>query len=292
MTCANCGHGNVEGARFCSQCGSRLDRPAEAAPYRPLEIRQAERPQGSIPTRDLGGLISETFNVFGRNFWQFVSIALLGQVPALVAIFAPELLAAVLSLIGFFTGVLAGLALIHAVTQQYIGSRQIDVGECFGQALNRFIMVLAAFMLYALALLGSSILIIVLVGVPLLFYMLVVWFFHQQAIMVEHRGPIEALGRSRELVRGSWWRVFGIGIVFSFLLVALFIPGLIASAILEFFNEPLGTLVFTLSSVVVFPLFSISSTLVYIDLRVRKEGYSLETMAAEVSPAPSGFSIL
>ena len=292
MTCANCGHVNVEDARFCSQCGSRLDGPSAAALYRPLDIRQAERPPGSIPPRDLVGLVSETFSVYGRNFWKFVLIAFLGQAAALVAIITPELLAAALTLISALTALLAGLALIHAVMQQYIGSRRIDVGECFGRASNRFIIVLAALIIFVLVLIGSAILIIILVGIPILFYMLVVWFFHQQAIMVEHRGPIEALGRSRELVRGTWWRVFGIGTVFVFLFLALSLPGLIGGLVLAIFNDALGSLVVTLTNMLVFPLLHISATLVYIDLRVRKEGYSLETMAAEVSPAPSGFSIL
>ena len=26
--CSNCGHGNAEGAKFCSECGARLDAPA------------------------------------------------------------------------------------------------------------------------------------------------------------------------------------------------------------------------------------------------------------------------
>jgi hypothetical protein len=268
-----------------------LDSRAEAGPYRPLDIRHADRPQGSIPTRDLGSLIGETFGVYGRSFWPFVSIAFLGQVPAVVAILTPELLSAALSLIGTFTSLLAGLALIHAVMQQYTGSRQVDVGECFSRALNRFIIALAAIIIFILVLIGSTILMIILVGIPILFYMLVIWFFHQQAIIVEHRGPIEALGRSRELVKGTWWRVFGIGTVFVLLLLALSLPGVIVGLVFGIFNDALGSLVITLTNLLVLPLLSVSATVVYIDLRVRKEGYDLETMAAELGPVPSGFSI-
>jgi hypothetical protein len=89
-------------------------------------------------------------------------------------------------------------------------------------------------------------------------------------------------------VKGTWWRVFGIGIVFLVLIGALYLPGGVAGLILGVFSDTLGSLVFTLTNVLVFPLFSISATLVYIDLRVRKEGYSLEIMAAELGPTPSG----
>lgn len=291
MTCATCGQRNVEDARFCSQCGSRLDSRAEAGSYRPLDIRQAERPPGSLPSRDLGGLVSETFAIYGRNFWQFVLIAFIAEIPGLAAAVMPWFLSWMLSLLGIILAFVAGPAMIHAVVQQYIGDRQIDVRECYSRALSRVIVILAAIIMIGLALTVTGLLSLILIGIPLFFYLLVSWFFAPQAIMVENQGPIAALSRSRALVRGSWWRVFGIGIVFWLLVVALFIPGIIAGIILGLINETLGSLVFTLSSVVVFPIFNISATLVYIDLRVRKEGYDLEAMAAEVSSVPSGFSI-
>ena len=42
-------------------------------------------------------------------------------------------------------------------------------------------------------------------------WLAVVLYFASQAVVAEGRPPIEALRRSRELVRGQWWRVFGIG---------------------------------------------------------------------------------
>ena len=44
-----------------------------------------------------------------------------------------------------------------------------------------------------------------------------------------------------------------------------------------------GQAVSTIWSTLLTPILHIGATLVYFDLRVRKEGYTLETMAAEVA---------
>ena len=159
--------------------------------------------------------------------------------------------------------------------------------------MNQFIIALAVMVIVVLVLTGSIILMVILVGIPILFYILVIWFFHQQAIIVKHRGPIETLGRSRELVKGTWWQVFGIGVVFGLLLLllALSLPGVIINLVFGIFNDSLVSLIITPTNVLVLRLLGVSATVVCIDLRVRKRGYDLDAVAAELRPLPSGFSV-
>ena len=91
-----------------------------------------------------------------------------------------------------------------------------------------------------------------------------------------------ALGRSRGLVQGSWWRVFGIGIVFVVVLILATFIASIPGLILGMANDTLGGLLVTMGSVFVAPIGYVGATLVYFDLRVRKEGYNVETLASEV----------
>ena len=58
--------------------------------------------------------------------------------------------------------------------------------------------------------------------------LLTIWAVIAPAIVVEDKGVFEAFGRSRELVRGDGWQVFG-AIMLAFLIV--FAVGLVASII-------------------------------------------------------------
>jgi hypothetical protein len=48
------------------------------------------------------------------------------------------------------------------------------------------------------------------IGLPCGIYFGTRWGFHAQAVLVEEVSTTNALRRSRELVTGAWWRVFGI----------------------------------------------------------------------------------
>ena len=80
-------------------------------------------------------------------------------------------------------------------------------------------------------------------------------------------------------------RVFGIGAVYWAL------PIVLAMAVLPFSNDPAhSTLVGIYSAVVgtvTTPWILIGSTLTYLDLRVRKEGYTVEFLEADLNtPTP------
>jgi hypothetical protein len=115
--------------------------------------------------------------------------------------------------------------------------------------------------------------------------------FFVQAVVVEGRGPVDALRRSWRLVRGSYWRVLGIMLLLLLLLYILIgVPTGIAGVVIQLvFPDPvrhfamrqsLSTLVGYLSQIVVLPLQLVAYTLLYYDLRVRKEGYDIELLAA------------
>jgi hypothetical protein len=62
--------------------------------------------------------------------------------------------------------------------------------------------------------------------------LMTIWSVGAPAIVAEGRGPVEAFGRSYELVRGQTWTVFGVlVVVFLILLAAFIIVGIIGAAI-------------------------------------------------------------
>ena len=159
----------------------------------------------------------------------------------------------------------------------------MDIGSAYTRALERVISLIVAFVVYGLALIGAAILSIVLIGIPLLFFILVVWYFHAQAIMIEGRRNLDALSRSYQLVKGSWWRIFGIAMLFVAVMFGFFVVALIPIVIvIVIANQSVGIILFGVVAVVITPFMAIGGTVLYLDLRVRKEDYTLERLAAEL----------
>ncbi len=157
----------------------------------------------------------------------------------------------------------------------------LDVGKCFSYSLQVVVMLILTIILIVLALVASVILMFILVGIPLFFYFLMIWFFAPHAIIIEGRNPISALGRSRELVYGSWWRVFGIGVVIVLIIIGLSVIITLIALVLSSLSPILGSIATIIMSTMLFPITYVAGTLVYIDMRVRKEGYNLDVMASE-----------
>ena len=288
MHCPQCGRESPDGARFCGGCGVDL-RDHDPGPYEPAPAVSA-RGAGDIPPRSLGQLIEATFALYRRAAVPLFIIALVPQVPNMVNVVPDSGAALALGLASFLLAVAATAAGISCVGRAMTG-RSTDVLDCYGGAVNVLLPVLAVVVLVALALVGSVILMIIVIGIPLFFFLLVIWSFATHAVVIENRGVFNALGRSRELVRGNWWRVFGIGLVFMLIVFAVVLLIVLVSIIIDLLFNP-GPLAYSILGGVVgallSPVYYIASTLLYIDLRVRKEGYDLQSLSADLTRRPKG----
>jgi len=112
-------------------------------------------------------------------------------------------------------------------------------------------------------------------------------------LLVEGIGPRRALGRSRRLVKGRWWGTIGVAII-GYLLVAIVGAALTALVFGVAFSSGqdtvvgfvVGTLATTLSSMLTTPAAAAFATVLYIDLRVRKEGFDLFLLAQRLGVEP------
>ena len=224
----------------------------------------------------------ETFAVYAKNWRPLVVIALAPEVPLLVAVVTPGALSIALIVAALIVYLLVPAATTYAVARHHLG-QGVDAIICFKRAWHRVLSLVTVYVVTVAALIGSMLLSFIIIGIPLFFYLLVIWFFAVPVTMLERRrGPIAALGRSAALVKGSWRRVFAIGIVFVVIFVGLALAILVPVAILTFINETLGGFAGTVLFTLLGPIVPIGATLVYIDLRVRKEGYNVDAMAAEL----------
>jgi MFS family permease len=257
--------------------------------------------------RNFADILSETFRIYGRNFFRLLAIVAIVEVLlTIVAYFLPTPMGLedmpqlipqliIVSIILLVLQIVAYPwmqgALIHAVSEQNI-RRPVGIGRAYRFAWRRLGSLIVASILAALAigvlvalailvalissLAGPVTLILLLVFIPAAVYLAVRWTFFLQAALLEHLGPVAALSRSWDLVKGNWWRVFGIMLVVSIIAVGI---SLILGLIPMLATTPLGSM---LAVILATPIAVTASTLLYYDLRVRKEDYNLDTLAGEL----------
>lgn len=146
------------------------------------------------------------------------------------------------------------------------------------------------------------------VGVPvavcLAVYLYVAFALAAPAIVLERRRVLVSLRRSRELVRGAWWRTFGIlllvNVIAQFLAGILSVPFTVLTLVVTFLTSggtdlnpyeilpllvtALGTIV---ASAVTWPFTAVSTALLYVDRRIRREALDIElARAAGIAVAP------
>jgi hypothetical protein len=126
------------------------------------------------------------------------------------------------------------------------------------------------------------------------------WSLYVAAIVLEHRGPRSALGRSSQLTTGQWFRVS------SILTIAPLIVGLLVGVLAAMVNIPLGLIavsrdqvgldpasaaISSAVSIVLQILFSsvavIAYTLLFTDLRNRREGTDIVERLSQLEAAPN-----
>jgi hypothetical protein len=126
---------------------------------------------------------------------------------------------------------------------------------------------------------GTILLIGLCVGVGLILliipgiYIYARFFVAPQALVAERLTPTTAIGRSSALVEGTWWRVFGISILLALITAmaaGIFaIPGVLISDATD--SGPLFIAGQILADTVAVSFTALSGTLLYFDLRARKD---------------------
>ena len=178
-------------------------------------------------------------------------------------------------------------ATIHAVGKQYLG-QNIDVMESLKRGLSKLFILIIVGILVVLALSLTAPLMLILIGIPLAFFLAISWAFVFQVVVIEGEGPFAALGGSYNLVKGSRWRVLGIGIVYLLIQVGLQIFITVITSAIGGIVQPLATLVSSIAYALLAPVMFISLTVLYFDLRARKEGLTLDSLSLEMGDSVAG----
>ena len=288
MTCSRCNAYNGEKAEHCDQCGMKLPVERESAQYDAYGLPPVPDLTPStvgFSTKDLAALLSETFRIYQNSFLLLLGVSVIGHIPFFVGAFLSDETPVIITVLalGFLAGVLANAATTYIVAGKYLGYTG-TIASGYAAAIRVGTSLLGSTLIYAAAVSAAVLLSFVVIGIPLLVFILVAWFFYVQAVMIEGKRPMDALARSWGLVRGSWLRVLGIGVVYvSITVVAVFaasLPGLLVSG--EGDTTVVGNLLTMAGAAVIAPFTYVGTVVVYLDLRARKEGFDVDSLAGDM----------
>lgn len=213
----------------------------------------------------IGNLLKRTWQVYKSRFWTLVGImavawlilgaiiflltltgisAIAAKVPKSEAIGLMIVLAIPVSIFMFWPEI----SLLYAIKER---ERKIGIKESLKKGWHKLLPFIWVSALVGLAILGGMILLII----PAILFG--VWFSLAEYVLVsEDKAGTEALKRSRELVKGYWWEVFG-----RFIVIGIILGGI---SLLLNFIPIIGQF---LSQILFLPLYNVFSFLLYEDLK-------------------------
>jgi hypothetical protein len=199
---------------------------------------------------EIGGVLSEAWSLYkrflGRFFiTAFIVFAVLDLLSALADRAAGDswgaalfwgLVAALIGVIGYFW---VQAALVETVNDVRDGRADRSVGETYSAVRPQLAAATVAGILAAIGI-GIGLILLIVPGL----YLLTIWSMLIPVIVIERRSAGEAFTRSREVVRGNGWSVFGL-VLITFLLVAIAstIIRLLFTPLPDFLDAWLGSLV-------------------------------------------------
>lgn len=212
---------------------------------------------------DVGGTLSQIFSTYGDQagvllpvaFGLFLLVAVVNGIIAGSLILLPLGLAVSVVAATLYQGMVVGL-----VRDVQDGRRDSSVGELIEATWPVVLPLIGAGILAGLGI-GIGFLLFVIPGLILL----TIWSVIAPVIVVERSGVIDAFGRSRALVKGNGWQVFGvIFIVFLITAIASGILGAIGMGISDSFG--MRVLVNVIASTLTAPIAALAASTIYFSL--------------------------
>jgi hypothetical protein len=211
----------------------------------------------------VGGVINETFSVYGENLGALIGSAIVVFVIIGLAAGLLEnsggvvlaLLAAMVRLAGH--ALYTGFA-VRLVEDVRDGRRDHTVGDLFSSAAPAILPLIAFGILYGIGV-GIGLILVIVPGLILLTF----WSVGAPAIVIEGVGPIEAFGRSWRLVRGEAWSVFATLLVVLLMVIAI---GVVLGAITTPIGNGATVVASIVSAAITAPIFSLAVSVMYFDL--------------------------
>jgi hypothetical protein len=229
---------------------------------------------------DVGGTLSQAFSIYGSQAGVLIPLALgLFLIVAVVnGIVAGSL---ILLPIGLAVSVIAGTLyqgmVVTLVGDVQDGTRDYSVGDLVDSAKHVILPLIGAGLLAGIGI-SIGLLLFIVPGLILM----TIWAVIAPVIVLERSGVMASFGRSRELVRGDGWRVFGV-IILVFIIVAI-VRAVLGALAVGIDDSLVARIVFDwIGSSLTAPIAGIVAAVIYFHLKGLNEGGA----PAPVEPGPA-----
>ncbi|MGE0439450.1 MAG: YciC family protein [Gemmatimonadales bacterium] len=243
----------------------------------------------------IGEVLDVAFSLYRKHFVALATVAMISQAAAiLLSVFVeasggllehPALWGASL-VVGMICTAVGMGASTKIVADAYLG-REVQAAAAIGWVVPHLGKIIVLSMVSTL-IVGIGFLLLVIPGIVIGTGVAV----SACALVVEGLSPIDSLNRSWNLTKGHRWKVFGtllvaLLLVYMVSFVAVFIGG-VAGLVLGLGSSSVTTGVLVIAavsavlSVLVYPFIYSAVTVLYYDLRVRKEGFDLEILESQL----------
>jgi len=234
---------------------------------------------------DIGRIIGEAFRVYRENAGPLLGgAAVVIGLAAIVSGLLATTGSLILALIGLVVTVTADVLYIGYVVKlvQDVrdGRRDFAVGDLFRAAVPFIGVLFLNGLIFGISV-GIGLILLIIPGL----FLLTIWSVAPPSIVVERRGAIEAFGRSRELVRGEGWSVFGV-IIVTFLIVfgISFVAGAIGAAA----GDAGRVIVQVIANVILAPIYALVSSILFFELGGGVGAPTAPATLSGTAPEPGG----
>jgi hypothetical protein len=232
---------------------------------------------------DVGSTLNQIFSTYGQQAGVLLPLAfgIFLIVAIITGLFAGNVF---LALIAFAISVVAGTLyqgmVVSLVRDVQDGTRDSSVGQLVEETWPVVLPLIGAGILAGIGIAIGFVLLIV----PGLI-LLTIWSVIAPVIVVEHSGAIDAFGRSRALVKGNGWQVFGvIVVVFLIAAIASFVLRAIGAGISDSFA--MLALFSLIASTVTAPITALAASVIYFNLLALQGDPATEPVPASDAPLP------
>jgi len=224
-----------------------------------------------------GEIIGRAFRLYRDQAATLLGAALIVfAVQFLLALLLPRLLF-IAGIAAFVLSVFYGGMVVNLVRDVQDGRRDHGMGELF-RSVTPVLLPLVALAIVAGIGIAVGFVLIIVPGLILL----TIWSVAAPVMVIEHPGVFAALGRSRDLVRGYGWPVFGTIILAALIDIAV---NIVASIVAAPLSDGGAAVVNWIAATVTAPVFALTSAVLYFALLAVKE---TGVQAAPGEPSPFG----
>ncbi len=214
---------------------------------------------------DVGGVFEKIFAIYRDQFTLLIPAALLIFIP--VAILNGVLLSSGGLLLALLTVAIGTVAtywfqgmVVEAAHDIMDGRRDHTVGSLLASVRPVLVTLVFTGIVAGIAI-GIGFVLLIVPGL----FLMTIWALAAPVVVIERKGVMDALDRSRKLVRGHGWQVFAVIVVL--LLINIVLGGVVQAILTSLSDDVLGfALSSLLTSVLIGPLSALAAAVLYFEL--------------------------